>query len=168
MGHASQASGRAEEHWGRAGTKAAFPAFSLFPAGEIAAAPSLSFLSSALAAGCLQPTRFVFRLQSRSPTLPRFCCSFPGHEGAALSLSLFPATGLCIYALPSLISSSLSCFQVLLLSAGRVQYPSGPGASPSCLGVFPHVHVSSHSFIAGHLCPVTPACKPGPGARVEK
>lgn len=158
-----------EEHWGSAGTKSVFPAFCPFPAGQIAAGPSLSFLSSALAAGCLQPTQFAFPLQSPSPTLPQLLLPFPGHAGAALSLSPFPAMGLCIYAFPSLTSSSLSCFQVLLLSAGRALCPSGPGAS-SCLGVFPHAsaHVSSQPFVAGHLCPVTPACKPGLGATVEK
>lgn len=66
-----------EEQWGSAGTKAAFPAFSLFPAGEIVAAPSLSFLSSAPAAGCLQPTRFAFPLQSPGPTFPQLLLSFP-------------------------------------------------------------------------------------------
>lgn len=67
------------------------------------------------------------------------------------------------------MSSSVSCFQVLLRSPGRVLCPSSPVASPSCLGVFPDAsaHVSSNSFIAGHLCPVTPACKPGPETTLE-
>ncbi|EOA95898.1 hypothetical protein Anapl_12368 [Anas platyrhynchos] len=42
--------GGAEEHRGSAGTKVSFPAFVLFPVGEIVAAPSLSFLSCGLAA----------------------------------------------------------------------------------------------------------------------
>lgn len=66
-----------EELWGSAGTEAAFPAFSLFSAGKIVAATSLSFLPSALAAGCLQPTQFMFPLQKPNPTLPQLLLPVP-------------------------------------------------------------------------------------------
>lgn len=67
--------GKQEEHWGSASTNAAFPTLSPFPAGEIAAVVSFSFLSSALVAGCLQCTPFAFPLQSPSPTLPQLLLS---------------------------------------------------------------------------------------------
>lgn len=97
--------------------------------------PFLPLLSSCW--GCLQPARFAFPLQSRSPTFPQLLLSIPRPCKSSLSLSPFAATGLCIYALHSLMSSSVSCFQVLLLSPGRVLCSSSPVASPSCLGVFP-------------------------------
>ena len=162
--------GEQEEHWGSAGTKAAFPAFFPFPARETAAAPSLSFLSSALAAGYLQPTPFAFPLQSPSPTLPQLLLSVPRpctSSPVPVSLSSYGALHLCS-PFPNVIFSLLFSGAFAFYREGAM--PFWPGASPSCLGVFPHApaHVSSHSFIAGRLCPVTPACKAGPGATVEK
>lgn len=137
-------------HRDTAGTKAAFPAFSSFPAGEIAAAPSLSFLSSALAARSLQPARFVFPLQSPSPTplsVPRPCRSSPvpvslSGYGTLHSCSPFPNVFL------SCLSSAAFAFCKLC--------SSGPGTSPPCLGVSPHApaHVSSLFFCvrASLLC----------------
>lgn len=93
-------------------------------------------------------------------------CLFPGRAGAAPSLSLFPAMGLCIHALPSPTSSSLACLQLLLLSANCALLAQGlllPAlVSPPML--LPMFLLSF--FVSGHLCCVTPACKPR--ATVEK
>lgn len=90
--------GEQEEHWGSAGTEAAFPAFSPFPHGQLVAAPSLSFLSSALAAGCLQATQFAFPPQSPSPTLPQLLVPVPRlrrSSSVTVSRSSYGALHLC-------------------------------------------------------------------------
>lgn len=72
-----------EEHWGAAGTKAAFPAFSPFPAGETVAVPSLSFLPSALAVGASSLPGLHFLCRAQVPHSPSCCCPFPGLARAA-------------------------------------------------------------------------------------
>lgn len=104
------------------------------------AATSLSFLPSALAAGCLQPTQFMFPLQKLNPTLPQLLLPIPmpcRRSPVPVSFSSYRA--LYLY-LPLVMYISFTCFQMVLLFAGRVLRVSGPGASSPCLCVFPYAH----------------------------
>lgn len=115
------------------------------------------------------PPSLCFLCRNQIPHCPNCCCPFPCNAGGALALSPFPAMGLHIYALPSLISISFVCFQVLLPFVGRVLCVSDPGISP-CLCVLPMLTPVSfpRSCAADCLCHVTPACKPGPAAAEKK
>lgn len=158
--------GEQEELWGSAGTKAAFPAFSLVPAGKIVAATSLSFLPSALAAGCLQSTQFIFPLQKPNPTLPQLL--LPVLMPCRRSPVPVSFSSLYIYALLSLIAISFSCFQLLLPFVGRVLCVSGPGAASPCLFVFPYAHACKFSPLFCSRCLCQPACTPRPAATEKK
>lgn len=82
--------GGVEEHRGSAGTKVSFPAFVLFPVGEIVAAPSLSFLSCGLAAS----RRYQPAVQgsAASPTWGSVVLLVIQH-GAVIRDTAFPSPG---------------------------------------------------------------------------
>lgn len=84
------------------------------------------------------PPSLCFLCRNQIPHCPNCCYLFPCHAGGALTLSPFPATELYIFALPSIMSISFTCFQMLLPFAGRVLRVSAPGASSPCLCVFPY------------------------------
>lgn len=89
LGHDSHTPGQAGEAPGQCWHQSCVSYLLLFPTGEVAAAPSLSFLSSAFGAGFLQPRQFVFPLQRPSLTLLQLLLSIPWpHRSSPVPISL--------------------------------------------------------------------------------
>lgn len=158
-----------EEHWGAAAPKLRFlpsphslleklwqfPPFPSSPQLLLGVPPACPVcVSSAEPKSHIPPVAAVHSQALQEQPVPVSLCSY-----RALHLcSSFPNVFLCL-----LFSGAFAFSR----EGAMLFQPSSFSFLPWCLPWCSY-HVSSNSFIAGHLCPVTPACKPGPETTVEK